>query len=390
MFIPDKPYLIIPKLIEQSTWGGDYIASLKNWQTKKFLKGRKIGQSYELFGDSKLALHCTDTRNAAFIPELGFADKPDIVQELFPLEQGVEFETLSKITQTYPDQILGEKHASKSTMPLLIKMNQAAGNSFQLHIRPTQNDKRWQPKPESWYFLEDGTITCGIRQGIDIKEYQKCCERINTYMQQISQKIMNGEISLEDGRGFARQYIAAQNPWQFVNTYQTKKYDLIDLSAGGIHHSWEENKTNPHGNVVYEVQVDVMDPVCTIRSFDQGKIKEDGSIRELHIDDFFRYIDSDPRRNDITVLKAQRAGEKLLRSPYYAVDILELSGKIDQTTKSGFCHLYVRDGLVEVASAAGTVVVSQGHSCFVPAAVRHYSLTPLSPNSVILKTFLNS
>ena len=49
-----KIYLIIPKLIEQPTWGGDYILNFKNWQNQDVFKGLKIGQSYELYSETKL------------------------------------------------------------------------------------------------------------------------------------------------------------------------------------------------------------------------------------------------------------------------------------------------------------------------------------------------
>lgn len=389
-FSTKKPYLIIPKLIEQSTWGGHYILQLKNWQSKPFLKDKKIGQSYELFGDSKLALHINDSENDAFIPEFGFADKSDTIKENFNLEEHTDFVTLSTIVKNQANEILGPKVNEKyGTMPLLIKMNQAAGNSFQLHVKPGTKHNRWQPKPESWYYLEDGYVTCGIKPEIDVEEYKKTCHEINEKMKELSTKVKNNELSLEEAKNIAHEFIQIKNPWQFVQTHEAKKYDLLDLSAGAVHHSWEENKEKfPLGNIVYEVQVDVMDPFCTIRSFDQGKLKDDGSIREIHIDDYFEFLDRDAENNNIENLRKTRQGNQLLRTPYYAVDIFEIDDFINDSTQDSFVQLYVREGNIDVVTTDGTVHMTTGHSCFIPYAVGDYDIRSNHGKSVVLKTFI--
>ncbi len=390
MFSTKRPYLIIPKLIEQSTWGGQYILQLKNWQDKPFLKDKKIGQSYELFGDSKLALHITDTESDQFIPEFGFADKPTTVKENFNLKENSDYVKLTKIVREQSNDLLGPEVQEKyGEMPLLIKMNQAAGNSFQLHVKPGTEHKRWQPKPESWYYLEDGYVTCGIKPGIDVQEYKKTCHEINSMMKDLSAKVNNNVLSRDEAKKHASEFIEAKNPWQFVQTHEAKKYDLLDLSAGGVHHSWEENQEKyPLGNIVYEVQVDVMDPFCTIRSFDQGKMKEDGSVRELHINDYFEFLDTDPEHNNIENLRKTRKGNQLLRTPYYAVDIFEIDNSLHDSTGNSFVHLYVRDGDVDVIAEGGQVHMTTGHSCFLPYAVKDYEIRSKNGKSVVLKTFI--
>ena len=53
-----QPYIVVPTLIEQPTWGGEYIGNLKGLAQEN-LGGKKIGQSYELFRDSNLSLKKT-------------------------------------------------------------------------------------------------------------------------------------------------------------------------------------------------------------------------------------------------------------------------------------------------------------------------------------------
>jgi mannose-6-phosphate isomerase class I len=366
-----KPYLIIPELVEQPTWGGDYILKLKNWQNKTDLQNKKIGQSYELYGESLLANKIFDSTDLSFSSTLS------------------DYIHLSDLINKNPSEILGEKIYTKyKSMPLLIKLNQARGNSFQLHIKPGQHDDRWKPKPESWYFLEDGYISCGIKKETNITAYKEVCVNIEEKMRELSREIMQGNKNIDMARQEAQKYIRSQNPWQFVNVYKTNKFDLIDLSEGGVHHSWEENPSLPLGNIVYEVQMDVMDEFCTIRGFDQGKIKDDGTIREIHVEDYLKYMDTSNEMNDITHLKRTRIGDNLLQTPYYSLDIVEVTNKTSVKIQDSFQHLYVQEGDIEVISVDGAVRLTTGHSCFIPFGIKEYDIKTNLTKSIVLKTYI--
>lgn len=367
----NKPYLILPELVEQPTWGGDYILKIKNWHDKPEVKDKKIGQSYELYGESLLTESITNSSDPSFSSTIS------------------ETISLSSLIEKNPEQILGKKVVEKyGKMPLLIKLNQARGNSFQLHVKPGTQHPRWKPKPESWYFLEDGFISCGIKKGIDIKTYKQTCVNIEEKMRELSNQVMSGAKDINIARQEAQEYIKEQNPWQFINLYKTQKYDLIDLSQGGVHHSWEENPELPLGNIVYEVQVDVMDEYCTIRGFDQGKMKEDGAIREIHVDDYFEFMDTSPEMNDINNLKRERNGNNLLQTPYYSLDILELETVHTESTTDSFQHIYVQEGSVEITGKEGSVTLTKGHSSFVPYAIGTYEIKPQG-KAVVLKTYIS-
>jgi len=349
-----KPYLVIPFLVEQPTWGGSYICEKKGWLNKEELMGKKFGQSYELYDRSLLATTITSSADPLFGPT---------IQNTAPISYFVE-------GKPFP----------------LIKFTQAKGNSFQLHIKPEIKDKRWQQKAESWYYFEDGKITYGIKKGIRIDEYKKTCEAINDEMKKLSDMIVGGMITKEKAKGKAISYIKEKNPWQFVNVCEVKKGDIVDLSGGGLHHSWEEDSINyPLGNVLYEVQQDIMDPVCTIRSFDQGKFKEDGSIREIHIDDYFRYIDLDEKRNTLTIEKNKEG--VLFNTPRYSLSLFSISKKEVMESATSFHHLFIKEGEIDVLDSLGNmVIVGEGHSCFVPQGVS-YEINP-KIHSEILLTFL--
>lgn len=347
-----KPYLVIPFLVEQPTWGGTYICEKKGWLNKEGLSGKKFGQSYELYDRSLLATIITSSDDPQFshtvngtLPVSSFAeDKP------FPL----------------------------------IKFTQAKGNSFQLHAMPKSKDPYWQPKAESWYYFEDGKITFGIKKGADINEYKKTCLEIEKKMKELSVLIINKSISLDEARKSASLYIQEKNPWQFVNVCEVKKGDSVDLSGGGLHHSWEEDEEKyPLGNILYEVQQDVMDPVSTIRSFDQGKIMDNGSIRKIQIEEYFKHLDLNEERN---TLRSGKSDVILFNTPYYSLNRIVVSNKITQSAEGSFHHLFVKTGSIIVESTDGKVLVTRGHSCFIPKGIT-YTIDS-TEESVVLQTFV--
>lgn len=368
-----KPYLILPKLIVQPTWGGDYIVKLKKWDSQKNLLNLKIGQSYELFSNTKVLINTIDSNSTNIVPELGVADSEKIINNL-PKELRSELVSISKITNLYPKIFL-------------IKITQALGNSFQLHIRPSEKDPHWLPKPESWYYLEDGIATYGIKKNINLDSYKKCCLLIEAEMKRISARVKNKTLTVDNAKKEIKALLKKTDPWQFVNICRIKKDTSLDLSAGGIHHSWEEDKENyPLGNVLYEIQKDVMDPVSTIRSFDQGKIGEDGSIRKISIEDYFKYLDSNPAHNKLNPAVLNNPESKLIKTPHYCLSRILINKDREFFQNRSFAHLFVRSGKVVVSAKDGYIILDQGHSCFVPEYVDHYQVKPILPNSIILKS----
>ena len=107
-------WIVKPKIIEQPTWGR---------------------QTYELFSGIELV-------------------------------DGEQILTLDDLIKKNPEEVLGKRVWEKyGKMPLLVKTNRAKGNSFQIHIKPGIDNPRWKAKPESWYFMEDSRVTCGINKG---------------------------------------------------------------------------------------------------------------------------------------------------------------------------------------------------------------------------------
>lgn len=379
-----KPYIVIPRLISQPTWGGSYIVSMKSWNTRKELDSAVIGQSYELYSGSKFAGTIKDTSEKMFLPESDGIQTPE--HNGTPNAAGVI--ELAGLMADDADQLIGPAVNSKfRCMPLLLKLTQARGNSFQLHVKPGDNHGKWSAKPESWYFFENGDITIGIRPGCDVTEFKKICLKADESMHDLSRRVKSGELALSAARTRAREIVLKLNPWQFVNTLSVPAGSVVDPSAGGIHHSWEENgQPGSVGNIVYEIQQDVMDPISTIRCFDQGKFTDDGSVRQLQIEDYFRHLDIDLKHNDISRLVYIPKSRILVANDLYRMEELTITSTETVETGQSFHHLFLRSGSARVQTDAGSVRFSAGHSVFVPFGALKYEIIPESPTRVIISS----
>ncbi len=287
-------------------------------------------------------------------------------------------------------------------MKVLIKFTQAKGNSFQIHVREKDESRKWIYKPESFYYFEPGLITLGVKRGIDWAEYKSCCMKINEEMKKLSLLVRSKKTSFSQAKRKAVKIIKEFNPWQFVNLVKVRGNDLVDLSKGGLHHSWEEDENNyPLGNVLYELNYDVMDPISVLRCFDKGKMKPDGTLRKLNIEEYFKYIDRLEKTNNpkthlikpkILLGKEGLRVESLLRTKHYSLDKLfvesDYSGEFTQTNSS-FHHLFVKLGRIKVLSKESDLELTKGHSCFIPASIEKYQIKPLiKGKSEILRTFV--
>ena len=254
------PWQVEDELIEQPSWGGRYIIDLKGLSDSPEWTNKKVGQSYELAGTSKL---------------------------IDPLSGSTTLFT--ELVKSDPESWLGGPVLKKygPAISLLIKLTQAKGNSFQVHLPEGKTLKHWLPKPEAWFYLAPGLFTFGLKPETSYADYSNVLRTIDGLMHRLSDEVTSGKKTVQAARAEAAAEIEALKPMSFINIVDAKTDDIVDLTAGGIHHSWEEDNVNyPEGNLVYEVQVDVQDEYCSMRGFDKGKILDDGTLRATHVDNF--------------------------------------------------------------------------------------------------------
>ena len=367
--VTKAPWRVQDELIEQPSWGGRYILDLKGLGDDPQWKDKKVGQSYELSKASKLV-------------------DPD----------GGEVSALADLIHSDPVGVLGQAVLDKfgPDLSLLIKLTQAKGNSFQVHLPEGQTLGHWVPKPEAWFYLAPGLYTFGLKAGTDFEAYSRVLHTMDDEMGRLSREVQSGRFTVDEARAQAKQRIQALDPYAYVNTVEAQTDDLIDLTPGAIHHSWEEdNDRFPDGNLVYEVQVDVPDDQCSMRGFDKGKILDDGSLRPTHVADYLATIGRDPEHNDPTrhiqkpeTLEDKDGGkvERLFRTPHFNLDRLTVraGASLPQSLAEGFHHLFVHAGTATVSGRA----LEQGRSYLLPARLGEYAIEAGDKDAVILKTYL--
>ena len=339
---------------------------------------KKIGQSYELYDKSNLSL-ALSSEDPTFVGEVS--------------------DNTSVKTQTSASNSISLTDVYGADMPLLLKFTQALGNSFQLHVSDGVNHPTWKAKPESWYYFEDGLITCGVKKGTNWSVYQQAITDLDQEIQKISGSVRAGSLLYEDAKAQIDMCIKQYNPWQYVNVVRVEKGTLLDLSPCGIQHSWEEDlNTIPLGNVLYEIQLNVMDDVATIRSFDKGKIAKDGSLRPLQIEDYFALADrsttaNNPNTHMRTPTLVEKTSayihEKLLDTKYYGMDrvIFGKSASLYVSAIDTFRHVFVRSGGISITAGTMSIVANSGHSVFVPAGCREYALKSTEGNTEVLISY---
>ncbi len=367
--ITQRPWRVQDHLIEQPSWGGRYIIDLKGLTDDPAWTGKKVGQSYELAKSSVL---------------------------IDPLTG--EHHKLAELIAQSPNELLGPDVVAKfgTDISLLIKLTQAKGNSFQVHLSAGKTLKHWQQKPEAWLYLAPGIFTFGLKSGYSFLEFANALTEIDHEMKRLSAKTIAGDISVGEARILAKEFIRQRDPYRFVNVVEARKDDIVDLTAGGIHHSWEEDEQKyPEGNLVYEVQVDVHDDNCSMRGFDKGKILDNGHLRATHVDDYLKTIEQDSLYNDLKHHLRQpklvedtglSKIESLFRTPYFLLDRITLypGGTAAQSTARGFHHLFLLQGNVSVGGDS----LMQGESYIVPANVGEYVIAAGEDDAIVLKTYL--
>jgi hypothetical protein len=389
-----RPYLVIPKLIKQPTWGGQYIVAAKGWQEHGDLGQLKIGQSYELFSGSNVSL-LEDSDDKLFTGEL-----TDNTAVALPTS-APHSRPLAGLIEADAAAVLGSKrsqeHAGK--LDLLLKFTQALGNSFQAHIKADLKHPKWLPKPESWYYFEPGLITLGVKPGIDWQAYEACVRNIAARMTELGTQVKGGTLSYEAAQDQISQLLKNQDPWQYVNLVPTQSDDLVDLSSGALHHSWEEDPIQaPMGNVLYELQSEALDAVSTFRNFDKGKMSTDGSIRPIQIDEYYQFINRTPELNDpkshfqsprTLTHNNEFRFDRLLSTRFYSLDKLTLTqqGAAFRDDINSFRHIFVKSGRAHVTAGGCSVAVSAGHSAFVPAASGVYEVSALAASTQVLISY---
>ena len=268
---------------------------------------------------------------------------------------------LISVINEHPEAILGnavnEKYQGK--LPLLVKFIDAKRDlSIQVHPNDemAMREHGKMGKSEMWYIIKatkDAHLYAGFKQEITPEEYQ--------------QRIANGTIT------------------EVLADHQVKPGDVFYLPAGRVH-------AICGGIMLAEVQ---QSSDVTYRIFDYNRLGLDGKPRELHTELAAKALDYHVEENYRTEYsETSDKAVQIIDSPYFDVRVMEVNKPMHRNLikYDSFVITMCIEGdcTIKVRSTGDEVLIKEGHSALIPAAIADYNVTPLDGTSKLLDAFIDN
>lgn len=328
--MPLYPFLFHPNL-HTVVWGGHRLQVYKGLQSTD----EPIGESWEVSAVPS---------STSIISNGSFAGR-DIIS----------------VISEYPEDILGKAVNEKyhGQLPLLVKFIDAERDlSIQVHPNDemAQREHGKMGKSEMWYVIKADAgshLYAGFKQEITPEEYQ--------------QRIADGTII------------------DVLADHQVKAGDVFYLPAGRIH-------AICGGILLAEVQ---QSSDVTYRIYDYNRPGMDGKPRQLHTELAAQALDYHVEENYRTeYVDNTNKAIQIIDSPYFDVRVMEISKPFHRDLRKydsfiismcieGDCKLCVR-------STGDEILLRQGSSTLIPAAIADYDVIPLHHTTRLLDAFIDN
>ena len=328
--MPLYPFLFHPNL-HTVVWGGHRLQVYKGLQSTD----EPIGESWEVSAVPS---------STSIISNGSYAGR-DIIS----------------VISEYPEDILGKAVNEKyhGQLPLLVKFIDAERDlSIQVHPNDemAQREHGKMGKSEMWYVIKADAgshLYAGFKQEITSEEYQ--------------QRIADGTII------------------EVLADHQVKAGDVFYLPAGRIH-------AICGGILLAEVQ---QSSDVTYRIYDYNRPGMDGKPRQLHTELAAQALDYHVEENYRTeYVDNPNKAIQIIDSPYFDVRVMEISKPFHRDLRKydsfiismcieGDCKLCVR-------STGDEILLRQGSSTLIPAAIADYDVLPLHHTTRLLDAFIDN
>lgn len=267
---------------------------------------------------------------------------------------------VSVITEN-PDAILGKKVNEKynGKLPLLVKFIDAKRDlSIQVHPNDemAMREHGKMGKSEMWYVIkadEDAHLYAGFKQEITPGEYQK--------------RIGDGTIT------------------DVLADHKVKAGDVFYLPAGRVH-------AICGGILLAEVQ---QSSDVTYRIFDYNRPGIDGKPRELHTELAAKAMDYHVIGNYRTdYAESPNKAVQIIDSPYFSVRVMEVSKLFHRDLRKYDSFIITMciagDCIIRVRRTGDEILLKQGNSTLIPAAIADYDVIPQQGKTRILDAFIDN
>ena len=268
---------------------------------------------------------------------------------------------LISVINEAPEAILGKSVSEKfhQQLPLLVKFIDAKKDlSIQVHPNDemAQREHGKMGKSEMWYIIDAAPgsyLYAGFKRTITPEEYKR--------------RIANGTIT------------------GVLAKHTVKAGDVFYLPAGRVH-------AIGSGIMLAEVQ---QSSDVTYRIFDYNRPGMDGKPRELHTELAAQALNFHVEEEYRTYYeRGINEANLVVDSPYFSVRVIEADSIFHRnlTKYDSFiiCMCIEGDCRIRVRENSAEVLLRQGNSCLIPAAIANYDVIPVGRKTRILDAFIDN
>lgn len=272
-----------------------------------------------------------------------------------------EGQTLPEVIAQMPEEVLGHQVAQQynNQLPLLVKFIDAQ-NELSIQVHPNDEMARREHgkfgKTEMWYIIDADPGACvysGFKSELTPEEYR--------------QRVQDGTIV------------------DALAKHEVHPGDVFYIPAGRVHAICS-------GVLLAEVQ---QSSDVTYRIFDYNRVGLDGKPRELHtklaakalsykVEDEYRTMYSTEENH----------ANRVVESPYFSVRVTELVDTFHRNLKKYDSFIITMclkgDCKIRVRSTKDEILLHEGYSCLIPAAIADYDVTSVNGHARILDAFIDN
>ena len=266
--------------------------------------------------------------------------------------------TINELLQWNPTEFIGSKSSHTQRFPLVFKFIDT-GKRRPLQVHPdhivAEQIQHSKPNSKMWYVIAaqpQAKILVGIKR--------------NCTQQQFLGRVGKAEID------------------SVIQSFPSQTGDAYFVSAGRVH-------ALDAGNLVFSIEQQ-SPSVYIIGDWGLTQVKNEVPKHEIEL--ALRCIHFQDRtlariRGESSLVDRNRKIPIVTTCPFFAIDDIRLVYELhDHTDGTSFHVLTAIDGGVTISTHKHSVEVARGRSCYIPAALGHYSIKPECASTRLLKTTL--
>ena len=255
------------------------------------------------------------------------------------------------LVETHSEELLGSAKTLHGRFPLLIKILDAQ-EVLSVQVHPPASKALalgGEPKTEMWYIADaapDAVLYAGLNRGTTRTEFER--------------RLKAGTVA------------------DCIHRLKVRAGDALFLPSGRVH-------ALGAGLVIFEIQ---QNSDTTYRVFDWNRVGLDGKPRDLHLEQSLASIDFDDFEPGLLDHEFTGPGpvkaRPLVRNPLFTVEAYEAEGGATLPLQPNRLQIVaVLTGQARVGEPEGTVALSPGQFCLVPACLGEAVFQATTPTTFL-------